>query len=377
MASSTLLIAKIESAVPRHNASFQCCPEPNTNTNDDNEQPNTTFRVDSTSGIPCRCFGTSNEASGTQGSSTSSSSSRPLTHVLQEYWNQAMNVMETLLDNPSLHGTTNPDFATKSMVWFNKLWTLHCDCSRHYHTAVHLEEMIFYLSLVWEEEKDDEANPIETASLGTVQENHEEDNGTKLGFQNCIVLLAIFFHDAIYNVHSSTNEQDSALLFRQFALDVGLVKDANHSKVDVNKTDTSAPTTTLDLQRNKLVCGVQDSILATQHHQLPDHSTDGDDMGSSMALLLDLDLAVLGKDWPAYRAYAALIRCEYAHVPRETYCQVRAGILERMTQQPMLFHTLVFRKALQEQAMANLTQEIALLKQGNIPGQSTETMASG
>jgi predicted metal-dependent HD superfamily phosphohydrolase len=43
------------------------------------------------------------------------------------------------------------------------------------------------------------------------------------------VLLALVFHDIVYNPESRTNEADSAVLFERFATEAGLPRDGDDS----------------------------------------------------------------------------------------------------------------------------------------------------
>jgi predicted metal-dependent HD superfamily phosphohydrolase len=159
--------------------------------------------------------------------------------------------------------------------------------------------------------------------------------------QQDALVLATFFHDAIYNVHSGTNEEDSAVLFQQF------VQELREGGVAIAR----------DLEDT-----VVQMILATQKHQV---SSEHDPL---LALFLDLDMAVLGKEATAYDQYAQLIRREYQHVPHDTYCEKRAEILEEFLKQPQIYGTETLLVALEQRARDNLQREIECLRRGEIPG---------
>lgn len=219
--------------------------------------------------------------------------------------------MNPIRDSPVSRNTTFRDESVREWMleqwmgydrdWFDRLWALHSEGHRHYHTPMHLWEML-----------------------------QRETTGSKS------VRLAIFFHDAIYDPRSSTNEVDSAELFRKFAAT---------SQQDVNVEEVVA------------------LILATQHHVVsPDNSP-------TLAYFLDLDMAVLGKEREAYLHYASLVRKEYEFVPREVYCSKRVEVLEGFLEQPRIFGTDDYREALEDRARDNLRHEIDLLKRGIIPGE--------
>lgn len=204
-------------------------------------------------------------------------------------------------------------------AWFSRLIMLHNQETRHYHTTVHLWEMIQYLDL------------LQSAKYTTLNgEDHDEIF--------VVILLSIFFHDAVYDGKSGTNEEDSAQLFVTFA-----------EEMDVPPA---------------IKTSVVDYIIATKKHQ-----TDGESSSSLLALFLDLDMAVLGKQDTAYRQYAALIRQEYAFVPHSEYCSKRADVLETFLQQGRIFATPVMHQVLEQQARTNIRNEIESLRQGVIPGE--------
>jgi predicted metal-dependent HD superfamily phosphohydrolase len=200
--------------------------------------------------------------------------------------------------------------------WFHQLWMLHTSyTTRQYHTAVHLEEMCYYLQLICASSKEEQPQIKELEECKS------------------IILLAIFFHDAIYDPHSDTNEEDSAKLFESFA---------NQANMDPKHT----------------LCIVS-YIMATKHHMV-----DFDTATAPSLLFLDLDMAVLGKDEFAYQQYAALIRHEYDFVPLTTYCEKRANILETFLKRKRIYFTSVLYDAFEDRARRNVTKEIQLLRQG-------------
>ena len=75
------------------------------------------------------------------------------------------------------------------------------------------------------------------------------------------------------------------------------------------------------------------AIEATVRHQLPDRDCpDG-------ALLLDIDLSILGADAAAFDAYDTAIRREYAHVAEADYRAGRRAILSAFLDRPRLYLT--------------------------------------
>ena len=183
------------------------------------------------------------------------------------------------------------------------------------------------------------------------------------------VELAVWFHDAVYDSRATEkgkNEMDSAQLFLNFAAEAREASDG---------ADVPAPVSESGAAK------IAGWIEATAAH------TTATGLDADGEAFLDFDLSVLawdrdgaclrrppraaGSRGPAdYMDYAARIRREYAHVPRDAYCSARASILERMASQPeRLYRTPALSELWTEAAVANLEREVALLRSGRIPGE--------
>ena len=208
----------------------------------------------------------------------------------------------------------------------NQLWNLYNDTTtRFYHTTVHIEEML---------------NTFKMATTHDTTASSFFSTTDKATKSEVRVLLAIFFHDDIYDAKSSTNEEDSAKLFTQFAIEINL-------DLDIRET-------------------VVEYILATKSHR----ATNSEDF--ALTLLLDLDMAVLGKSPGAYLNYAAPIRKEYLFVPEDFYCRKRAEVLTTFLETPHLYATTTIGKHLEGKARKNLRMEIDLLQKNIIPSLEIE-----
>lgn len=205
---------------------------------------------------------------------------------------------------------------TNRDTWFDdKIIPMYSEPTRYYHTLVHLEEMIGY--------------------LGRLDYDVGKDYQT--------LVLTSLFHDIVYDPKSATNEEDSAMLFEMFW---------NESA----KGD------------EEVKARVVQYILATKQH-----TATAED--SCEQLLLDIDMAVLGKQKEAYWKYAALIRREYAFVEHNVYCEKRAEVLQGFLKHP-IFGTQAMKDALEEQARQNLKLEIESLQSGVIPGEAQRSIDS-
>jgi predicted metal-dependent HD superfamily phosphohydrolase len=142
---------------------------------------------------------------------------------------------------------------------------------------------------------------------------------------NVEVVLAAWFHDAVYD-DAGDNEERSAQLAESTLAASG---------VDVAEVA-------------RLV------RLTTTHRPSP-----GDHNGE---VLCDADLAILAAPPERYAEYVAGVRREYADVPDEDFRLGRLAILESLAEKPTLFATSYARGSWEPTARANLAAEIAELR---------------
>jgi predicted metal-dependent HD superfamily phosphohydrolase len=176
---------------------------------------------------------------------------------------------------------------------------------RHYHTAEHLANVLAVL----EEHADRASDPD-------------------------AVILAAWYHDAIYDPQRVDNEEASALL-----------AEATLPTLDV-----------LDAQVAEVARLVR---LTATHDPIP-----GDRNGG---LLTDADLAILAADSATYLAYTQAVRAEYSYVPDAAFAAGRAEVLHHLLALPRLFHTPVLRDRWEEVARANITVELTTLRRDLAP----------
>jgi predicted metal-dependent HD superfamily phosphohydrolase len=140
------------------------------------------------------------------------------------------------------------------------------------------------------------------------------------------VALAIFFHDAVYDVSRRDNEERSAVL----------------ALTELNKLG-------YNMQTRKRIA---DLIRMTASHKAP--KTDKD-----AALMLDLDMKVLGAEPADYDRYAAAIEQEYASIFSPlSFARGRLAMFVLPTlREPRLFETQEFEDRYAEKARANLERE--------------------
>lgn len=172
---------------------------------------------------------------------------------------------------------------------------------RHYHTPQHLQECL-------------------TLAASTA-------NGLP---ERAALELALWFHDAVYDVQATDNEARSADWAAQALGELG---------VDA-----------------AIVARVQTLILATCHQAAT--STD-----LTTQLLLDIDLAILGAPPARFAEYEAQIRAEYAWVPMPLFRSRRAALLQQFLARPQLYQTPRLHAQLETAARYNLQQALAGLDQ--------------
>jgi predicted metal-dependent HD superfamily phosphohydrolase len=138
-----------------------------------------------------------------------------------------------------------------------------------------------------------------------------------------ILEQAIWWHDLVYDPTRSDNEELSARLAEQ------------HVRVDLRPE-------------------VGRLIRLTRTHQVePD-----DRLG---AILISIDLSILGAAPARYDAYAAAIRQEFAHVSERDYRDGRARVLRQFAARPVIFPDAGFAAIYDRQARENLARELASL----------------
>lgn len=140
--------------------------------------------------------------------------------------------------------------------------------------------------------------------------------------------LALWYHDAVHDTASDTNELKSAYLAERAMTLAGCDRDA--------------------------IGRVRSMILATRHHARP-QSTDE-------ALLLDIDLAILGATPARFDRYDADIREEYHAIPWSKYVAGRRQVLRGFLERPRLYYTGHFHDLLDQTARVNLSRALKRLR---------------
>lgn len=145
------------------------------------------------------------------------------------------------------------------------------------------------------------------------------------GADNRELVLAAWFHDAVYDGARDDEERSAALAKAWLA----------ESGVDVDE--------------------VVRLVLVTVAHA----PEEGDVAGE---MLSDADLGVLGAPSSRYAEYVAGVRADYAHLSDEEFRAGRLAVLSDLAERPELFRTSHARAHWDAPARANLVAEIAALR---------------
>ncbi|MEO1135184.1 MAG: hypothetical protein AAFW68_01075 [Pseudomonadota bacterium] len=147
------------------------------------------------------------------------------------------------------------------------------------------------------------------------------------------VLCAIYYHDAVYDVTSGDNEENSAKLFRE---EVAPLIDQNIALLS------------------------ERMIVATKAHECPQF----DDPASECdcKYFLDIDMSILGANRVDYDAYAANVRREYSIFEDAVYSVGRSRVLKEFPGRERLFFTDEFFSRYDEKARVNISRELAGLE---------------
>jgi len=138
-----------------------------------------------------------------------------------------------------------------------------------------------------------------------------------------ILVEAIWWHDVVYDATRADNEELSARLAEA------------HVRADISQ------------EVGRLI------RLTRTHQVLPD-----DRLG---AILISIDLSILGAEPSRYDAYAAAIRQEFIHVRDTDYRAGRARVLGQFAARPVIFPDASFAATYDRRARENLARELASL----------------
>lgn len=180
----------------------------------------------------------------------------------------------------------------------------HADPARGYHDTRHLAEVLDRLDVL--------------AGAGTA-------------YDTTPVLLAAWFHDAVYDGERDAEERSA--VWAEEALP-GLVDE---------------PT----------VAEVARLVRLTESHRPADDDANG-------CALSDADLGILAAPQERYDEYVAAVRTEYDHLPDDVFVAGRSAVLRDLAAKPRLFHTAYAAAHWEEPARRNVERELARLADAQV-----------
>jgi predicted metal-dependent HD superfamily phosphohydrolase len=202
-------------------------------------------------------------------------------------------------NQPAMENGTLIDDALK-----NDLTALYSAPERHYHGLAHVETL-----------------------LGLAREYRALLSDPEA------IEAAIWFHDAVYDTRRSDNEARSA----------ELAGGKLAGRVEPGRLDR-----------------IEAMIRATAMHRVPDF--EDEHARRDTALLLDMDLSILGAVPEVFDAYEQGVRREFAWEEEEAWRTGRSTILRGFLSRPRIFHTDEFRERFEKQARENIERSIRALE---------------
>lgn len=181
---------------------------------------------------------------------------------------------------------------------FHELSHRYAESHRYYHTLQHLDECFAWMPAV----------------MPLAEHPYE-------------IELALWFHDAIYDVKRQDNEEKSAEWARSAAVAAGLSTDVGER--------------------------IYELVMVTRHSGVP--------TAIDARLLVDIDLSILGAKAERFDEYERQVREEYGWVPMMLFRRKRRQILEEFIGRPRIFSTSYFFERLELSARSNLGRSIAKL----------------
>ncbi|HET7131004.1 MAG TPA: N-methyl-D-aspartate receptor NMDAR2C subunit [Gammaproteobacteria bacterium] len=189
--------------------------------------------------------------------------------------------------------------ATAPEGLYERLLACYSEPRRYYHTARHLDECF--------------------AAFEAVR---------SLAMRPAEIEIALWFHDAIYDTKRNDNEEKSADWARAALVDAGVSAEAAER--------------------------VHALVLATRHEAAP--------QSKDAAILVDVDLSILGATPKRFAEYERQVRLEYGWVPDRLFRRTRRKILEEFLRRPSIYTSEHFRGARQRAARSNLSRSVDRLR---------------
>jgi predicted metal-dependent HD superfamily phosphohydrolase len=166
----------------------------------------------------------------------------------------------------------------------------------------------------------------DTRHLTEVLDRLDELAAHGVGYDTTPVLLAAYFHDAVYDGERDAEERSATWAEDALAAVAPAAVVAEVARL-VRLTETHTP----------------------------------DDADANGCALSDADLGILAAPRERYEEYVAAVRREYAHLDDDVFTAGRAEVLRGLAAKPQLFHTAYAREQWEAAARANVERELGQL----------------
>ncbi len=179
---------------------------------------------------------------------------------------------------------------------YNHLASRYNEPHRFYHTAAHIDQCLGHL-----------------------------DNACAISGGCDLAELAIWFHDAIYDVEARDNEQKSAAWFAECA-------------------KNSLP--------DQMIEQVSQCVLSTAHQTPP--------VDNLCKLVVDVDLCGLGQDWSGFVRDGDNIRMENSGMRTDDYVKSQIVFMEKLLGRERIYATEYFNSCFEVSARSNISRQLAI-----------------
>jgi len=193
----------------------------------------------------------------------------------------------------------NPELSEKAKKEYHALCAMYSQGHRVYHNFDHIIACLKHLD--------------------TVKDKLESPRAVE---------LAVWFHDCIYNIFCSKNEEKSA----QYAVESLAALQAEE----------------------EIIVQVNGLIMTTMHPATPESPDE--------QYMADMDIAVLGSSQEKYKDYEKAIRYEYKWIPGFIYRKQRSLLLQSFLKQKRIYMTDYFFEKFETAARENIAGAIGKLK---------------
>lgn len=248
--------------------------------------------------------------------------------------------------------------AESSRKWWQRLEASYGEHQRHYHTMDHITELLSWHDWVGAEAG---AGADPTGASAAVCENLPDDGPGWADPDG--VLLALFFHDVVYDPRAGDNEERSCESLEAFLEDAPGAAGSHSALAAVailcTKVHSTDPPGTERSPPARPVPEVRSSTGAWSTQGVAELS---DAALRDVGHFLDADMAILASPPTRYEEYAAQVRREYAHVGEEAFIAGRTAFLRAtLATGKGVFSTEAFA-GLNALARRNMEWELAALE---------------